>query len=273
MRQTVIGVLTLVLAVATGCGGSSREAADPSSPSTAVTSPATSPAYTTLSGALGRCGPQPVETARAGFDYRVVGDRKVGRVPVVTAGRGSTVAVLLHETDGNGLCGWLAFAARLVKDRSVSVVAVDLCGYGDADCRPRVQASDAASLAIDVARRDLDARRVVVVGASMGGSIALITSVRDRRVDAVADLSGPIDWPGMEVVRGGRALSVPVLVAMADSEAAADVTGSRELVAHAPPGSKFVAPSSGHGYELLLDDGDHPGPMAAPLFAWIKGQG
>lgn len=277
MRLRAIGVILigLALTVGAGCGGAAQESA-PHSRTQEKTSPSasgtpTSEPYSLLSGPLSRCGPQPAEVARAGFDYRVLHDSRVGTLPAVTLGHGRTVAVLLHQTDGNGLCGWLPFAARIVEDPSLAVIAIDLCGYGDADCRGSARPTDAASVAIDVARRDLHARRIVTVGTSMGGSIALITAVHDRRVDAAADLSGPIEWPGMKAVRGGRALHVPVLVAMADSEDPAEVAGARDIVAHAPAGSRFAEPSDGHGYDLLLDPDGQPGPLADLLLAWING--
>ena len=275
MRLRVIGVILigLVLTVGAGCGWAAQESASHrgTQEQTSPSASSTSEPYSVLSGPLSCCGPQPAEVARAGFGYRVLHDSRVGMLPAVTLGHGRTVAVLLHQTDGNGLCGWLPFAARIVEDPSLAVIAIDLCGYGDADCRGSATPTDATSVAIDVARRDLHARRIVTVGTSMGGSIALITAVHDSRVDAAADLSGPIEWPGMKAVRGGRALHVPVLVAMARSEDQAEVAGARDIVAHAPAGSRFVEPSEGHGYDLLLDPNGQPGPLAAPLLAWISG--
>ncbi|MEO7069778.1 MAG: alpha/beta hydrolase [Nostocoides sp.] len=275
MQPRVVGILAvLLLAVGAGCGSSPREqgAPGPPTPSAAASTTTTKAPYVTPPGPLERCGPQPVVVARTDFHYRVTHDPRGGKVPMVTAGHGSTVAVLLHQTDGNGLCGWLPFAAKIVEDPSLAIIATDLCGYGDANCPDGAGSTDAASLAIDIARRDLHARRIVLVGASMGGSIALITAVSHGQVDAAADLSGPIEWPGMTLVRGGRALHVPVLVAMADTESAADVRGARDIVAHAPKGSTFLEPSAGHGYDLLLDPNGAPGPVAAPLLAWITGK-
>lgn len=274
MFPRVIGVLSVLsIAVATGCGGSPPEQAahEQTTPSASSSRTAVSAPYSILQGSLGRCGPQPADVAHAGFHYRVLHSRRVGTLPAVTAGRGSIVAVLLHQTDGNGLCGWLPFAAKIIEDSSVTVIAIDLCGYGQSNCRGNVSPADAASVAIDLARHSLHARRIVLVGASMGGSIALIAEVSDSRVDAVADLSGPIEWPGMKALRGGRALRVPVLVAMADTEGEAEVQGARDIVRHAPKGSRFLEPTSGHGYDLLLDPNGQPGPLAAPLLAWING--
>ena len=89
-----------------------------------------------LDGPLGRCGPQPAEMAEAGLDYRVLRNAEAGRFPAVMAGSGDTVAVLLHQTDGNGLCGWLEHVPALIADPGVSVLAIDLCTYGAAECRP-----------------------------------------------------------------------------------------------------------------------------------------
>ena len=72
-------------------------------------------------------------------------------------------------------------------------------------------------------------------------------------VDAAVDLSGPVEWAGMDVVRRGRALDVPVLVAMATSEGPEEAAGAQEIVANAPAGSALLTPDTGHGYVLLND--------------------
>ena len=66
----------------------------------------------------------------------------------------------------------------------------------------------------------------------------------------------------MEEVRGGRAIRVPVLVAMADDEGPDQVGGARRIVAHAPDGSRFLPADAGHGYDLL-------GPLGADVLAWV----
>ena len=149
---------------------------------------------------LFRSGPQPADVAGTGFEPTVLKDPDVGRVPAVTAGSGSTVAVLLHQTDGNGLCGWLAYAADLVAQPGVQVLAIDLCGYGEAKCRGDRRGTrqvDAVDVAVREAHTRLGATRVVVVGASMGGSVALMTAATNPDVDAAVDLSGPVDWKGI----------------------------------------------------------------------------
>lgn len=274
-RRLVLLVLVLGLA-ACGSSGSPEDASpDPRSPSSAtVTATPTEDVWSTLPGELARCGPQPSQVAHAGFGYQVLTDRRVGSVPAVTAGSGRTVAVLLHQTDGGGLCGWLPFASEVVSRPGVAVVAPDLCYYGHARCRVvRDDAfqTEAVSLAIDLAVRRFHPRRIVVVGASMGGSVALMTAVRDRRVDAAVDLSGPVDWRGIGLVRQGRALRVPVLVSMSDDELRLQVEGTRAIAANAPAGSRFLPAPHGHGYELLRDADGNPGRLAPQVLAWIRG--
>jgi hypothetical protein len=107
----------------------------------------------------------------------------------------------------------------------------------------------------------------------MGGSVALMAGATVRGIDAVADLSGPVEWAGMGVVRGGAALRVPALVAMADSEGPEEVAAATAIAEAAPAGSRFAGSASGHGYELLADLDGTPLPFADDVLAWIAGPG
>jgi hypothetical protein len=48
-------------------------------------------------------------------------------------GTGGTVAVLLHQTDGDGMCGFLFYGTYLAK-HGVHVVLMDFCDYGQSAC-------------------------------------------------------------------------------------------------------------------------------------------
>lgn len=280
-------VVTTVLALSAACAsspeGGGAASARPSGRSAAGTSTtpshAAGPAYDpgpwqALEG-LGRCGPQPPRLAHQRFTPTVV--RGPGLVlPAVTAGRGRTVAVLLHQTDGNGFCGWLTFAQRVAQVPGQTALALDLCGYGESDCAAgsttvgRQVAQVRA--AIDYAQQRLHARRVVLVGASMGGSLAVLAAARDHRVDAVVDLSGPDEWGGVSVHRHGAELRAPLLVAMSDRERPEEVTAARSLAHAAPPGSAFARADSGHGYELLEAADGRPTALADQVLARIAGR-
>lgn len=258
MRLAVVLLLVLVAGCGTSDPGPGR-ASPPAAPSSATERP-----WSVLDGPLARCGPQPPGLEREPFHFQVLTDPAVGEIPSVTIGHGHTVAVLLHQTDGDGLCGWLEFAAQIGARPGLTALAIDLCEYSDAACRPGRAQTDAVEVALRHAGEDLHARRVVVVGASMGGAVALMSASRLGGIDAAVDLSGPVDWPGTEVVRRGRALRVPVLVAMARDEGPEEMAGARAVVAHAPAGSRFVPVGSGHGYELLAR-------LRPQLLGWIAG--
>jgi len=279
LRRVVASLLLVVAAaLATACRGGGEGSAPSPTPSSATPSPpaTTAPAWRAFTGPLQRCGPQPPGVLATPYRPVTLRDPAVGTIPAVRLGRGPVVVVLLHQTDGNGLCGWLPFMPAAA-DAGLSVLAVDLCRYGEADCRAVDDGSftdadqtDPVAVAIDYARTELHARRVVVAGASMGGSVALMSAATLPGIDAAVDLSGPVEWPGMDAVRRGRALDLPVLVAMAATEGSAEVAGAREIVANAPAGSRLLTPGAGHGYVLLNDDEGALLPLGADVLRWIR---
>ena len=196
-----IGVIVLVV-VLTGCSEDSEDPA-PSAASPSTSAATEYPSFELLEGPLRRCGPQSAAAAAVGFRPRVLGDVAVGKIPAVTAGTGSTVVVLLHQTDGGGLCGWLEFATTLADDPTLAVLAIDLCRYGESRCLAVENGTfrdadqvDPVELAVRFARASMRAERVVVMGASMGGSVALMAAATVPGIDSAIDLSGPVDWAG-----------------------------------------------------------------------------
>lgn len=271
-----------VLATALLLGGCASDDIDPpESESTASTAPAPatpsgSPSYDPLPwgvvDGLGRCGPQPQRVQDHDFEKITLRGPANARLPAVVSGRGETVAVLLHQTDGNGLCGWLGFAEEATSEPGLAVVALDLCGYGEARCSTGYASEqvDQVRLAVDYAARELEARRIVLVGASMGGALTVLTAAEEPRVDAVVDLSGPEDWSTPPVSVAARRLTAPVLLAMATDEGSDDVAAAQAAVAAAPAGSRLVEPAAGHGYELLAERDGRPTDLAARVLAWVK---
>lgn len=258
--------------VVTACGDDGdSEATSPATtaPASSPAPPPTAPAWKSLTGELQRCGPQPASVLDAPFETTTLRDPGVGRIPAVRLGRGKVVVVLLHQTDGGGLCGWIEFATTLAADPALTVLAIDLCGYGESRCTADADQVDPVELAARYARDDLQAKRVVVMGASMGGSVALMAAAALPGIDSAIDLSGPVEWQGMDTIREGRELPVPVLVAMADDEGEEQVTGARRIVDHAPEGSEFLPAEAGHGYELLNAMDGSLTPIADRVIGWL----
>jgi dienelactone hydrolase len=223
---------------------------------------------------LARCGPQPPQLAGQRFDKLTL--RTPGRVlPAVAVGQGRTVAVLVHQTDGGGFCGWLPFAARIAAVPGHAALAFDLCGYGASDCPDeRIDAEhqvEQVRMAVDEAVRRFHSRRIVLVGASMGGSLAVLTAAVDRRLDAVVDLSGPDKWRGALVHERAADVRAPLLVAMADSDGPVEVAAAQQTAKAAGANSRFVGAESGHGYALLEDADGRSTAFAEQVLGWIGG--
>lgn len=200
-------------------------------------------------------------------------------LPAVEVGHGSTFAVLLHQTDGDGLCGFWPFADWLASEHGVHALLFDLCGYGRSRCPDTTFSEDQqaqVALAVQWVRAH-GGRRVVLVGASMGGAVALSASVQTR-VEAVVDLSGPPTWPGAEARKVVRKITVPVLIAASPGDRYANYDELRaafDRITARP--KRFIKGSGAHGWDLLsryTSPSTHTRwlPLARIVAAWITGR-
>ncbi len=200
-------------------------------------------------------------------------------LPGVDVGHGKTFAVLIHQTDGDGLCGFWPFADWLATEHGVHALLFDLCDFGRARCRDAEFSSNQqaqVALAVEWAR-DHGARRVVLVGASMGGALALSTAAVTP-VDAVVDLSGPPTWPGAVAHQAASKITIPVLIATSPGDPYADYdqihAAFREITARP---KRFIKGSGAHGWGLLSGFSASPNrvpwlPLATTVAHWIIGQ-
>jgi pimeloyl-ACP methyl ester carboxylesterase len=146
-------------------------------------------------------------TARSGdVRFRAAdGTRLVGHL----FGRGPKAIVLAHQSRGN-LCQWLWFARRAAR-RGYRAFVFDLRNYGQSQHRQ----SSTRGFGLDVAAaaklvRSRGARKVFLVGASLGGS-AVVAGGADARpqVDGVVSVSGAADLVG--AIDAAARLQAPAL--------------------------------------------------------------
>lgn len=161
---------------------------------------------------------------------------------------GRTGVVLLPQS-APGYCGWLAYQQALT-ERGATVIAVDVCGYGEAECDDGVGIADQVDLAVEQLRSEEDVRRVVLMGASMGGSLTVQADAADADIDEWIDLSGPGEWDGVRLVSLAGKVR-PGLVMHAPDDGEYEFQESRR-VARAT-GSRFIAATSGHGWDMLME--------------------
>jgi alpha-beta hydrolase superfamily lysophospholipase len=179
---------------------------------------------------------------RAADGTRLVGHR---------FGRGTTAVVLVHQSDGD-LCQWVPYARRLSR-LGYLALAIDMRGYGASQVRhyPANQrlAGDVAAAAREA--RALGARKVFLLGASLGGSAVIAAAANTRPpVDGVISVSGSADL--LDALASAPRVRVPALLlaATGDRDFAPDVArlyavlGSRRK-------SRAVLPGYEHGVQLV----------------------
>lgn len=186
-------------------------------------------------------------------------------LPGYEMGDGDDGVVLLHQIGGNGSCGWVGYAPWLA-EQDVSVLAVDVCGSGESACSEDLAGDQAAQIELAVEHlRDGGAKRVTLVGASMGGAIAQgVAGGVD--VDAVVAISPPPEWEGVEdVAAAADSITVPWLLVAAEDDSGIDPPRLKKARAGSgAPGEYRQVTGTDHGYELVTD-GSLVDPVIKPL--------
>jgi dienelactone hydrolase len=142
-------------------------------------------------------------TFRAADGLRLAGHR---------FGRGETAVVFAHEARG-GACQWIPFARSLAR-RGYLTIAFDFRGYGSSQTPKRGASSRQPADVIAAAKlsRRLGAKKVVVVGASMGGTAVVVAAANARTVvNGVISVSAPATFGRMNAEAAARRLQMPAL--------------------------------------------------------------
>jgi pimeloyl-ACP methyl ester carboxylesterase len=224
-----------------------------------------------LAGAGSTAGAAPQhECVRGGelWFYAADGTKLVGH----RFGKGTTAVILAHQSEGS-LCDWLPYAKRLAA-RGFFVFPVDFRGYGFSQRRSGAAAQRyAADLTAAVkALRGLGKKKVFLVGASMGGIASVVAGANAKpAVDGVVSISAPARYRGMDGIKAGPRLTVPVLylAAEADDNAGYDFSeDATALHAAAKSGDKRleVLPGPLHGIALM----DRSAQARALVESWLK---
>jgi pimeloyl-ACP methyl ester carboxylesterase len=170
------------------------------------------------------------------------------RLAAVSIGTGTVAVILAHQVSGS-LCQWWPYARSLAAH--FRVVAFDFDGFGASPTGHGDYPGEVAAAAQWAHRHG--ARRVILMGASMGGTAVMVAAARlGHRASGVIDLSGPATFEDMNALRAAGDVHVPALFGYARLDSfAADVRRVRDATAAR---DKPVVSVGGlvHGVDLVV---------------------
>jgi pimeloyl-ACP methyl ester carboxylesterase len=289
--RAALGMIAVTLLVAAcggggqggGAGGASGASATQAQTSaTQAQASATTTPLPALQQPADRCGP-PADRATL---LRFPSSDGV-QLDGAMVGSGPAGVVLVHEYPAD-LCGFWPFAVYL-SHHGMRALALDVRCFGRSTC-PEGDAkghlTDDVAAAVAELRRH-GARRVGLVGASMGGAAVLVAGATVRpAVAAVVSLSGesdPSSLVGLPVhsLDAGAAvarLTSPTMYVVATGDRYASVEETRAMYRATRATDKRLEILSGasgglHGWALLSDfQGQRWTPTAAKVAAFLRGR-
>jgi pimeloyl-ACP methyl ester carboxylesterase len=254
-----------------GCGGGHKAAATRTPvPTATAPPPAAAKAQQPLRSMFARCGTPKAHATT--FRFRT---RDGVSLDGATVGSGRLGAVLIHEYPSD-LCGWWPYADYLAH-HGVRALLFDLRCFGSSDC-PGPYGDGIADVAAAMqALRRRGARRIWLVGASMGGAIS-VTAGAKLHPAGIVDLSGETTLAGLTPVKANALaaaprLRVPALFAVARDDRYVSPAQMRAIASRAPSPRKrvIVLPASyGHGWDMLVGNTGQWSPLAAQVAAFIN---
>ena len=229
-RAAIVVVLVAMGAVLFGCGGGPPTAGG------------TAGGATTSAGQPVSAGTVVTFTADDGvaLSGRLFGRQNNGAVGVVLAH--------MYPADQTS---WYDYARRLA-DEGYVALTFDFRGYGESGGSRQIDQIDRDVEAAADEMRAQGVTRVVLVGASMGGTAALMVAAR-QPVLGVITLSAPVEFKGLSAKDAVTKVMASKLFIGAEGDAGGPA--ARALGAMAPePKEVAVFPGSDHGTDLLRGD-------------------
>ncbi len=159
------------------------------------------------------------------------------------------VVILLHMFPADQTA-WRPFARRL-QLRGVSALTLDFRGYGASEGEQDPGEIDHDVRAVIAFARERGYSRIVLVGASMGGTAAIVVAAEEA-VDGVAVLSAPSRMRGLDAKSTIAAVRAPLTLIAASGDLAA-MNALEGFAARAGLGedARLVVEGGAHGTDLL----------------------
>jgi pimeloyl-ACP methyl ester carboxylesterase len=178
-------------------------------------------------------------------------------------GEGDRGIVLAHMYPADQ-SSWYATARELAA-RGYLVLTFDFRGYGTSTGSKQIDRIDQDLRAALAEIRSLGAEKVGLMGASMGGTAALIVAATEP-VDVLVTLSAPVEFEGLSARDAVTRVRPPKLFVAAEDDEGAQ--GARDLYRAAPePRELELVPGGAHGTALVTGPGTDQ--VKARVFAFL----
>lgn len=165
------------------------------------------------------------------------------------AGAGQIV-ILLHMYQTNQE-SWFE-TARLLRDRGISALTLDFRGYGASEGEVEPGEFDVDVRAAIEFVRSRGYEQVVLVGASMGGTAAIVTAATERQLDGVVTVSAPARFRGLDAEEAVEQMQTPLAMVAARGDTSAEHTMTTfEERSHVEPRWSLLLEGKAHGTDLL----------------------
>jgi pimeloyl-ACP methyl ester carboxylesterase len=167
-------------------------------------------------------------------------------------GAGETGVIFAHMRTADQT-SWFPIATALSQTSYYTILTFDFRGYGESTGDKEFNRVDTDLLAaLDYMREELGVEHIVLVGASMGATAALIVGA-DQDIGGVASLSPLATYQDVDALTAVSRIDAPKLFIAAEDDAPA-TRSLEELTALAnAPTSEVIFPGSAHGTDLFAE--------------------
>jgi len=189
-----------------------------------------------------------VKVARVSFTTED-GIRLSGRL----FGQGKTGVVLCHMYPADQR-SWWEFAS-LLAEKGYAALAFDFRGYGESEGKKEI-----AKIYLDVRAalkylRDRGVEKAFLIGASMGGTAALMVAAEEM-VSGVVTLSAPDAFRGLDARKAVKEVAAPKLFIAAEGDAYAAKSARFFYEQAAEPKTLHIFSGKAHGTDLFKTHGE-----------------
>jgi len=167
-------------------------------------------------------------------------------------GRDNDTLVVLTHMRPNDQSAWFEFAEELA-DNGFAALTFDFRGFGESDGDEDFDELDDDLRVVMEYMRARGWTDILLVGASMGGTAALVVAAEES-VLGVVSVSSPAEFEAQNALAAAPAITAPKLFIAAEEDTAAVLSLDELVAAAGQPKESQLYPGNDHGTNLLAGE-------------------